>query len=362
MKEALHKAYLVQPARPSRLASLLRVGLEYAFWFAGALILKLVLSAWVSVPHPSPLWIPVVLLALQHGLGAGLGAALIAAGLQFSFGLPPALLSEDLYAYLGRVAFEPVAWTAVALFIGQIRSREINMTAALKARLAERTSHADTVADLCAHMRERIQTLEREIAANADASATDVAEAVIRLEHAGWDNFSACLRQFILLMTGATEFTIFLLGENGFYAVFVPQEERPGAAGAVIRPDAPLFATIVNQRRVVSAADPDGAALLQGVGIFAGPLFEAHASGRVIGMLALGSTSPEDLPHDVERRFALVSSELSPLVERIKLIDAWRDATNGQLRAPVDLPVAGGDAGDKVFHSAVEAGSRARLQ
>ena len=333
MSEIAGSSEKAQPTRRSWWAAMLRLALEYAFWFGTALLLKAVLSAWVSVPYPNPLWIPVVMLALHHGLLAGLTAALLAAALQFAPGFPPPLLAEDLYAYVGRVAFEPVAWTAVALVIGQVRSREIRNAVVLRARLAERTLHADGVTELSMHLRQRVETLERQIAANADASIADLAEAIISLEHAGWENFAACLRRFILLMTDAAEFTVYLLGDGGLYPAFVAEDER--SADGVIERKTPLFTAIVDERRVLSCTSPQGAALLGSVGILAGPLIDKEASNRVSGMLVVSGRSADDLPEDIERRFALACSELSRLVGRIRLMNTWHDATNGHLR-PAD--------------------------
>jgi hypothetical protein len=309
-----------------------RLALEYAFWFGAAILLKLALSAWVSVPYPSPLWIPVVLLALQHGLAGGLTAALIAAALQFLPGLPAQSLAEDVYVYAGRIAFEPVAWTVAALFIGHLRNREISTLATLKGRLLERTRNAEALAELCTHLRQRIETLERHIAANDDTSIADVAEAIINVERAGWEDFAPCLRQLILLLTGAAEFSVYLLGENGLEPACVPDAAPPGSMHTAINPASVLFTSVVTERRIISASTPAGAALLGDAGIFAGPVFERHAGNAVIGMLALAGASVEGLAEDIERRFTLACSELSHLVDRIKVNHTWRNAANGHLR------------------------------
>jgi hypothetical protein len=327
----------VQATPRSRLLVWVRLALEYAFWFGAAILLKLAFSAWVSVPYPSPLWIPVVLLALQHGLAGGLTAALIAAALQFLPGLPPQSLAEDVYVYAGRIAFEPVAWTAAALFIGQLRSREISTLAALKERLLERTRNAEALAELCTHLRQRIETLERHIAANDDTSITDVAEAIINLERAGWEDFAPSLRQLIFVLTGAAEFSVYLLGENGLEPAFVPDAALPGSTHTAINPARVLFRSVVKERRIISASTPAGAALLGDVGIFAGPVFERHGN-EVVGMLALAGASLEELPEDIERRFTLACSELSRLVDRIKVNHAWRNAANGHLRESSEKP------------------------
>src|SRR5262245_15290810 len=105
---------------------------EFALLFGIAIVAKQVLAAAAQGSYPNPLWLPVIVLSLQHGLAAGLAAAIIAVGVQYVNGLPPALMTEDMYGYIGRLAAEPIGWTCVALLIGYIRSRQIAQTRELE--------------------------------------------------------------------------------------------------------------------------------------------------------------------------------------------------------------------------------------
>jgi hypothetical protein len=302
-------------ARRSGWASLLRGAVEFALLFSIALVAEQVLVAVGADSYPNPLWLPVIVLSLQYGLAAGLAAAVIAAGFQYWEGLPPALMSEDMYGYIGRVAAEPVGWTCAALLIGHIRSRQIANVAELQAELAERNQHCAAVADLCADLRSRTEMLERQIAADARSSNIEVVETIVDLYHATWDDFARRLARFVVLMTGTTEFSIYLLRDGVLKSMFQPHDEHGHAAD--IRAGDPLFPAIVNERRMLSAARPDEGALLGNHGIFAGPLVDPHASDCVMGMLIIGSASLDDHPADIDRRFALTCSEISRLASRI---------------------------------------------
>jgi len=317
-------------ARRSRWASL-RCAVEFALLFSIALVAKQVLVAVGTDSYPNPLWLPVIVLSLQHGLAAGLAAAVIAAGFQYWEGLPPALMSEDMYGYIGRVAAEPVGWTCVALLIGHIRSRQIANVAELQAELAERNQHCAAVADLCADLRARTEMLERQIAVDARSSDIEVAETIVDLHHAAWDDFAQRLARFVVLMTGTTEFSIYLLRDGALKSVFQPHEEHRHAAD--IPAGDPLFPAIVNERRTLSAARPDDGALLGNRGIFAGPLVDPHASDRVMGMLVIGGASLDDHRADIDRRFALTCSEISRLAGRISPYAT--DALVAELRAVI---------------------------
>jgi hypothetical protein len=275
-------------------------------------------------------------------------------------------MSEDMYAYIGRIAAEPVGWTCAALLIGQMRSRQIASTAELQAQLAERSQHCAAVADLCVDLRRRAEMLERQIAANAHSSNADVAEAMSELHHAGWENFAQRLTRFVILMTGSAEFTVYLVRDGALKFAFQPiDDHRPGADVPIARED-PLFAAIVNERRVLSAVRPAEGALLAGRGIMAGPLLEDKPPDRVIGMFVIGGVSLEDCPDDIERRFSLTCSELSRLAGRIRLIDSWHAAgtgkSNGHRPAGDELPDPVLRADEKSFPPQAEHKHRLTLQ
>ena len=222
------------PPRRSPWSARLRLVTEFALLFAVALLLKHVLLAVASGPYPNPFWLPVLVLSLQHGMAAGLAAAVLAAALQLLEGPPPALLTEDLYSYVGRIAAEPIGWTCVALLIGHTRSRQLDHLKELEAELAEQSQQAAVVADLCEDLRARTETLERHIAANAHASNVDVAEAITELHDATWDNFAERLARFVSLMTGAAEFSILML-RDGALDAGVPSGRRSPARGGCCR-------------------------------------------------------------------------------------------------------------------------------
>ena len=75
MSEAIGSPIDIRPVRRARWASALRLALEFALLFGVAVLAKQVLLALVSGPYPNPLWLPVIVLSLQHGMAAGLAAA-----------------------------------------------------------------------------------------------------------------------------------------------------------------------------------------------------------------------------------------------------------------------------------------------
>jgi GAF domain len=314
------------PARRSRWSAMLRIAFEFALLFAIAVAAKQALISLAGGSYPNPLWLPVIVLSLQHGMAAGLAAAIIAAGVQFWDGLPPALMHEDMYGYISRIAAEPVGWCCVALLVGHIRSRQIANMAELETELAESSQRCAAVAELCVDLRSRTELLERHIAANAHASNIDVVEAITALNQATWEDFTDRLTRFVNLMTGAADFSVYLLRDNVLKIAFQPKDEHRLAPAATVAADEPVFAAIVHERRLLSAASAADAAIIGNRWILAGPLVDGDAPDRVIGMFAIAGAALEDHPDDIVRRFSLTCAEISRLVDRITVIDRWQAA------------------------------------
>jgi hypothetical protein len=305
-------------------ASFARVTLEFALLFGVAIALDRVILIDANGPYPNPLWLPVILLSLEHGLGVAVAAALTSSALYASFDLPPALVTEDLYTYLGRGAAEPVGWTCAALLIGHLRTRQIGQVAELQEEVIEGSKHSAAVAELCASLKSRTEMLERHIAANANTSAIDIAEAITGLHDASFDNFADRLTRFIVLMVGSSEFSIYMLRGNTLRLAFQPPDETRHPSDLVVEPDDALFAAVVHHRRILAVTRPEDRKLLGDRGVLMGPLLENSASNRVIGMLGIGGADLIDFPDDIERRFRLTCAEISRLLSRVILVDSWQ--------------------------------------
>jgi hypothetical protein len=78
----------------------------------------------------------------------------------------------------------------------------------------------------------------------------------------------------------------------------------------------------------------------------------------VIGMLALGAAALDD-PQDIERRFSLVSAEISRLMDRIILIERWHAAAAPGQSNGETLAEAPGEAAAHEHGEALAAGSGA---
>jgi hypothetical protein len=230
-----------------------------------------------------------------------------------------------MYTHIRRIAAEPVAWACFALIVGHLRSRQIAHMRELRTQLAERGRHSQAVANLCVALRRRIEILERQIAANAQSSNVEVAEAMSELNHAPWEDFASRLTRFVTLMTGVPDFSVYLLVDNKLTLAFGRGGTPASMSHDAVSGESALFSAIVNDRRILCAARAADRELLGDHCALAGPLIQTP-SNSVIGMLTLDGTSAEYEPVETERRFAIVAAELSRLAGRVKLVDKWQHA------------------------------------
>ena len=307
----------LEPGARSSIWSMLRLSLEFLLLFVVAFWIANFLLAGTGGTYPNPLWLPVVVLSIQHGLGVGIAAALLACALQYTV-LPPAQgLTEDIYDYVARTTAEPIAWTCVALLIGYIRHAQIRQKSQLQAELNDRRSECVTVANLCEGLKKRAEMLERHIAVNLPASHIDTAEAIAGLHTANWENFADRLTRFVNLMMGSSEFALYLLRGDVLKLVFLPPDMASSPVGSSIGADDAVFEVVVRQRRTLKASGTD---VVGGRGFLFGPITEPNQN-RIIGMLAVGDAAIEGIPEDIERCFALTTSEISRFLGHVIIIE-----------------------------------------
>src|SRR5690349_11938827 len=165
--------------------------LQLAGFFVSALLIDYTLlegDRFAGI-HPHPFWIPVVLLSLRFGAGAGLLAALTASACLLAGNLPEQMLNEDRFSYLLHLSVQPLLWLATALVVGEMRSRQLRRAREILEEHERVESERNTIAaayqdlkDAKMDLEMRIAGQDRTLAATCEALAGvhRSAEAVLR--------------------------------------------------------------------------------------------------------------------------------------------------------------------------------------
>ncbi len=264
---------------------------------------------------PSPYWLPVLLMSLQYGTVSGLLAAGVGIAMTMLPGVPEQGVGENHFAYLLRIWAQPILWIAVAVLLGQFRIRQISAKRELVRQVQELSAQRQSLADYATNLRQRCETVEREIAGRDHAPTIELLAALSDLGRADVDLGGALARLMALAAPGA-EASVYVvdgpwmrkLADSGWPAGHIRAEELTAAH--------PLYRAIVERAQSVSVLDAGHESILAGEGLAAVPIpvgagGRGGADGRVAGMLKLDSADPNHLSAETVHALEALALALS---------------------------------------------------
>lgn len=249
--------------------------------------------------EPSPLWLPVILLSLQHGTPAGLLAAGTASLITVLFDWPQPVEGQDYYAYWLSAWLDPALWIAVAALIGETRQWQIGETAELRETCAVVQGSAEALDRYADELTQRIDDLERHIATQ-DGPSEPLVKALL--------GFRAGSRPLAVRLPALFQ----ALFGSGRYELTMPcrmADLEPG--------------------RVYSLFDPDNEVAVSAAALFVCAVRGPDAS--VAGELAVLSIGREDWSRETDGKVMLLVSE----IEMALALEAKRHAPVWRKRKPV---------------------------
>jgi len=289
--------------------------------------------------NPHPFWFPVLLLSAQYGTAGGLTAAAAAIALSWVVGWPPQQFGEDYYAYSLRLWHQPMLWLCTAILLGELRNRHIRERVALSERLAEAEAQRQSIAHLCVQLQDHNQGLNRQIACAQDQSIDAGLAALTALRNATSDSAGHALATAVTALIGPAKYAV-LVPRDGGLVVSPAFADAPSQSSPAERSIRPAFReAVLRDRRFLSVLRNDDACILDGVGVFAGPIL-ATKSGAALGVLLLEEVSGNQLRGEAETALRAICSELSQsLVTSEVVILHHERAASGNGQAGVEHKV-----------------------
>ena len=166
-----------------------------------------------AMPHP--FWIPVLLMSGQYGIMGGLFAAVAASAVFLVDGLPVQLATQDFYDYAAIAAAQPCAWFGSALVLGGLRTLHMHHHADAQARLEQTLRTAEHLADGLERAVDEVERLEHRIATDY-TTITALLDSLAKLDPTDPPTLLSSIAEVIRFGVGATSYTIYLKGTNGF--------------------------------------------------------------------------------------------------------------------------------------------------
>lgn len=160
-----------------------------------------------SQVEPNPYWLPVVIMALTYGTGAGLWAAIIATGIWVAAPHNRAEAGDQLEMLL-RLSLQPLMWIVVALVIGEVTaSRKIKIREQEK-RGDETERKLERMADALARLAKINRTLQIRIATE-ERTVGQAISAAIGLTEPSQANRIQAVTRLIALAAQTENFTFY---------------------------------------------------------------------------------------------------------------------------------------------------------
>lgn len=267
----------------------------------------------VSSLEPNPYWLPVLLLSLQYGTVAGLLAAAMAVAIYLSQGMSDQGVGENLFAYMLRIWALPMLWIGVALVLGQIRLRQIELKRELRARLAQSTHDAETLAAYAAKLEARCLSLERTAAAG-DASANIAAIGKLNEIAASGRGIDAVLQLVGQRILPGAALSLYRLGPDRFERIADYPIGHAAARVESFPASHSLYQALAVDERAVSILNSADEMVLSDLGLAASPIRSVEGD-RVIGAITIGDAGPALLTPNLADALAAIGAMIAPLID-----------------------------------------------
>ena len=277
---------------------------EVLVFFAAALLFDaLVLDGTrFSSVQPHPFWLLVLLISAHYGTAAGVFAAVLGSLLAFAGNLPPRDPLENQSVYLLSVLAQPVLWFASAVVLGELRTRQVRRNDELQAETALTAERAERLRAANAALEssnERLQTR----AAGRVKTAVSLVEAGRTIETRESSSVFASVEGLITSLLSPTAYSIYLSSPDGLKLVVHTTDGKTPEAERHFASDSAIYRAVIDHKKVLHVATPEGQEILAEHGVLAGPLLDVKG-GKALGMLKIEALPLANLQEETVQAFA----------------------------------------------------------
>jgi len=253
--------------------------------------------------NPHPFWIIVLLVIVQYGQREAVFAALLATAFLLVGNLPEQSLTETMYDYYFRIFLQPLLWIVSALLLGSLRSRQLRERETLFERLWKSEEAAHILGANYLALKKAKERLELRLAEEKRSvltvyrMATTLAETEIPLaEQVG---------RLVETALHPRKFSFFLCEDSALTLEKSFGWKSGDAYARRFAKKSSLAREFAKNKRTLSIADEEQAAILGREGIIAGPLFD-RKTGVLFGLLKIEEMDFIDLGANTLETFKFV--------------------------------------------------------
>lgn len=294
----------------------LRVALEMVALFAGLALLDWVTTGGTGFAgvHPNPFWLPVLVMALAYGTGAGIAAAAIASMLWLGH-VHDNAGGRDYLDYLFHLSLPPLLWFVAAVAIGEVTMIRLGRHRWLERREGTARRNVARLTEAFHRLSRTNRVLQVAISTETRTVGHAIATAT-RFASGDPMERRAAIAHLIAMATRTEDFTCYRIAD-GVARAWLRGATPTGARDVL---PAALVGWMAGRNGVMHVARRADREQLEGVGVVAIPLFGAgpesagKGGGAIVGCLVLHSLPFSALtPHGIAE-MAEVATWLPPLL------------------------------------------------
>ncbi|OSQ35564.1 hypothetical protein [Thalassospira mesophila] len=287
---------------------------------------------WAIAPHP--LWAVVILLSVQYGTTAGLIAAIACSAALLTGHLPVQNVDQDYYDYLLYIGWRPIVWMLSALFLGELRRRQLVENAELHAEVAQTHLREETLSKAYSSTMERVNFLERQIATQAQTVLT-VFRAAQNVERLEVGDVITGIESLVEEILAPNKFSVFVPSRNNLDALVSHGWDTPTEFSRQITGDSALYSVLLTERRTLMVTREADSLIMGSDALIAIPI-QNNVTGDVIAVIRIEEIDFDKLNSSLLINANLLSQWLSNAFAKAETYEnsAWITA-DGSRRAVV---------------------------
>ena len=274
--------------------------------------------------QPHPFWIPILLVAVQYGVGGGLFAALVASIALYAGAMPQRAEGVDFYSYVGVLAGQPAAWLCIASIIGCLRTVHLQQSASLARRLSESEQQRATVTEGFSRSLKEVTLLEQRLAADT-ATVDAVLYGLAQTDPATPASFLRSSGELVRELLGASAYAVYLRVPEGLELAFTEDEDgEPGPQRNLIPFASQTMRVLEHKGFAVSRSDEQHSQWLP-LGALAIAAIRSRRTGELHGAIIVDRLRDGDVP--VSRLVERMTRLAGALAAILDCISAEHDAS-----------------------------------
>ena len=271
---------------------------------------------------PHPFWIIVLLMASQYGTSEGLLAATVSIAVFLPRNIPPQQLDQEYYVWVLGFLKLPILWFVTAAILGEMRERLRRDYGILEAELAISRKRENEITLAYESLNEVRQSLERRVAGQLK-TVSSVYQAAREIEKLNTSEVLSGIDGLVQAVLLPEKYSVFLLNQNRLEAAFNRGWTADDDFNREFDETDSLFQSVIVQRRMMCATEPDDERVLGAEGVLAGMLISGETE-EIIGMLKVEAVRFRDFTPATIQNFELVCTWIGTAFANARRVEAAR--------------------------------------